>query len=68
MVLFLYQRHYLPNSLVQENFRPSLPEDTPEEPSVGCSHQLWSQEMENLLLLAGVKLAHIRRMQKKWAQ
>ncbi|XP_046666295.1 uncharacterized protein LOC124358054 isoform X2 [Homalodisca vitripennis] len=36
--------------------------------SVGCSHQLWSQEMENLLLLAGVKLQHIRRMQHKWAQ
>uniref|UniRef100_A0A1B6FM73 Uncharacterized protein n=1 Tax=Cuerna arida TaxID=1464854 RepID=A0A1B6FM73_9HEMI len=36
--------------------------------SVECNHQLWSQEMENLLLLAGVKLQHIRRMQHKWAQ
>uniref|UniRef100_A0A1B6L552 Uncharacterized protein n=1 Tax=Graphocephala atropunctata TaxID=36148 RepID=A0A1B6L552_9HEMI len=39
-----------------------------EQLSTECIHQLWSQEMQDLLLLAGVKLQHIRRMQHKWAQ
>ncbi|XP_054264486.1 uncharacterized protein LOC128987583 isoform X2 [Macrosteles quadrilineatus] len=43
-------------------------EEMVEERGVISSHQLWSEEMQQLLLMAGVKLSHIHRMQHKWAQ